>query len=148
MALKTISKAVDIEAPAQDVWDVLFSDDTYRVWSEAFSPGSYADTDWRTDSQIQFLDQTGNGLLATVVESNPPNLMSIRFLGAVSGGKPDYDSDEAREFKDAKEIYRLNEASGITRLEIAADMADQYYNDMSDSWDKALRKVKQLAELR
>lgn len=148
MAIKTISKFIEINAPATEVWDIIFHDDTYRVWREAFTPGSYAATDWQTGSQIMFLDATKNGLLADVTESNPPHMMAIQFRGAVSDGKPDYDSSYAHDYHGAKEIYRLNEESGTCRLEIAADVPERYYLRMSESWDKALLKIKELAETR
>ena len=38
---------ITIDAPREKVWDVLWSDDTYREWTSVFSPGSRAETDWR-----------------------------------------------------------------------------------------------------
>jgi uncharacterized protein YndB with AHSA1/START domain len=146
MAIKTISKVIEISAPAETVWHVLFDDAMYRQWSGVFSPGSFAISDWQTGSQVQFIDKQNTGLFAKIHEANPPHLMSLVFLGTIENGQPDTESQEAKEFKDAKEVYRLNEANGITRLEIAADMTEKYYNNMSEAWDKALIKVKRLAE--
>jgi uncharacterized protein YndB with AHSA1/START domain len=146
MATKTISKAIEIKAPAETVWHVLFDPATYPEWTSAFMPGGTAETDWRTGSQARFTGPDGNGVLAVVSESNPPRLLSMTYLGIISAGEPDTTSEEARLFKDCKEIYRLNEDDGVTRLEIAADMPEKYYTDMTDAWDQALQSVKRLAE--
>jgi len=40
-----MEKDIDLAAPPERVWEVLFTVRTHRQWSAAFTPGSYADTD-------------------------------------------------------------------------------------------------------
>ena len=63
--------SVDIDAPRQRVWDVLWDDRTYRDWTSAFMEGSHAVSDWREGSKIQFLDPSGDGMSALPETSSP-----------------------------------------------------------------------------
>ncbi|MDQ3550213.1 MAG: VOC family protein, partial [Bacteroidota bacterium] len=58
----------------------------------------------------------------------------------------DYESEGAKAMKGGKEIYILKGENGTTHLDIASDMGDEWFDSMSVAWDKALQKVKQLAE--
>src|SRR4051794_34232958 len=53
--------SINIKASAKKVWQVLWSDATYRQWTSAFSEGSYAVSDWKQGSKIQFLSPNGDG---------------------------------------------------------------------------------------
>ena len=55
--------SIDITAPASHVWKILWADDTYRQWTSAFNPGSYAESDWKEGSKIKFLSPGGDGML-------------------------------------------------------------------------------------
>ena len=43
---------IDINAPREKVWDVLWQDDSYRKWTSVFSEGSHAETDWKKGSKV------------------------------------------------------------------------------------------------
>ena len=45
-----------------------------------------------------------------------------------------------------KEQYNLSESNGVTTLAIDTVMADEYHEFMMEAWDKALVRVKELAE--
>ena len=45
-----------------------------------------------------------------------------------------------------KEQYHLSESNGVTTLAIDTVMADEYHEFMMEAWDKALVRVKELAE--
>lgn len=45
-----------------------------------------------------------------------------------------------------KEQYHLTESNGVTTLAIDTVMADEYHEMMMDAWDKALVRIKELAE--
>ena len=53
--------SVDIDAPRQRVWEVLWDDKTYPDWTSAFMEGSRAVSDWKEGSRIQFLGPGGDG---------------------------------------------------------------------------------------
>ena len=146
MGTRTITKSIDIEAPPERVWDVLLDDATYRQWTAEFMAGSYAETDWQEGSTVRFLDPSGSGLLAHIAASRHPELVDIEYDGLVADGKDDTESDHAREYRGSRETYRLTRTPSGTHLDISADMAEQYYDDMVAAWDRALAKAKALAE--
>ena len=146
MGTRTITKSIDIEAPPERVWDVLLDDATYRQWTAEFMAGSYAETDWQEGSAVRFLDPSGSGLLAHIAASRRPGLVDIEYDGLVADGKDDTESDHAREYSGSRETYRLTRTPSGTHLDISADMAEQYYDDMVAAWDRALAKAKALAE--
>ena len=147
MGTRTITKAIDIDAPPERVWDVLLDDATYRQWTAEFMVGSYAETDWQEGSTVRFLDPSGSGLLGHIAASRHPELVDIEYDGLVADGKDDTESDHAREYRGSKETYRLTRTPSGTHLDLSADMAEQYYDDMVAAWDRALAKAKALAEV-
>ena len=146
MGTRTITKSIDIDASPERVWDVLLDDATYRQWTAEFMAGSYAETDWQEGSTVRFLDPSGSGLLAHIAASRHPELVDIEYDGLVADGKDDTESDHAREYRGSRETYRLTRTPSGTHLDISADMAEQYYDDMVAAWDRALAKAKALAE--
>ena len=85
-------------------------------------------------------------MLAVIAESRPGELLSIEYTGMVMNGKEDTSSDIARKFIGAHETYRLSKADGKTRLDMEADMDEDMYEMMAESWKTACRKIVELAE--
>jgi uncharacterized protein YndB with AHSA1/START domain len=146
MKMKTIKNALHINASKEKVWDVLTNDHYTRQWYAAFKEGSHAVTDWQKGSKAQFLDADGNGMEALIDESKPGELLSIEYTGLVINGRENFDSDMAEKYKGGREIYRLLEVKGKTRLDVEADMDESMYEMMAESWKKACKKIIELAE--
>ncbi|WP_409331386.1 SRPBCC family protein [Trujillonella humicola] len=148
MDIRTIEQTIDIDAAKERVWAVLLEDATYREWAAEFMAGSYAETDWREGSPVRFLGPDGTGLLGRVVTARRPEVVDVEYEGVVGDGRDDRDSHAARRYAGTRETYRLTGAGGRTHLAISAPMEGQYYEDMVVAWDRALAKVKELAEAR
>ena len=146
METLVINKSIAIDAAAEKVWDVLFQDHFNRIWYAEFSPGTYAITDWQVGSKVVFLDISQSGIIGKIVESNPFKILSLEYTGILVSGVEDYDTEDAHALKGDREIYNLEEEDGKVKLNITGDMAEQYYEAMSASWEKALLKIKELAE--
>ncbi len=52
---------IDINAPKEKVWHTMLDDKTYRIWTEAFMPGSYYKGDWSKGSKMLFIGPGENG---------------------------------------------------------------------------------------
>lgn len=146
--MRTIEQRIEIAAPRERVWDVLLEDETFRQWTSAFMEGSFAETDWRAGSPVRFLDPAGMGIVGHIVVSDRPERLEIEYDGVLLEGKEDYDGDEARQWKGARETYQLSERGGRTTLSVTSDMVDDHYDGMSEAWVRALEKVRALAESR
>ena len=146
MQIVTIKKSIEISAPPEKVYEVLVNDKYLPVWYEAFSKGSRAETDWKVGSKAVFTDDGLSGLVGRIVVNDPGKEISIEYLGVLTGGKEDYESEMAKNFKGARETYRLSGQNGTTRLDVECDMGEDYADHMSAMWDKALQKIRELSE--
>lgn len=144
--MKTIKKSIEIKAPKNKVWDVLVQDQYTKKWYSEFSEGSHAETDWKVGSKAVFTDTTGGGMVAKVVENKPGEALSLEYEGVVVKGKEDYESEEAKKYKGGHENYKLTGKDGTTQLAIESDMTEDMFESMSESWEKALQKIKVLSE--
>jgi uncharacterized protein YndB with AHSA1/START domain len=145
-AQQTIKKTIDIQAPKEKVWAVLFNDEYTRIWYAEFSEGTYAQTDWQQGSKAVFRDKSGFGMVGTIVTNKQYEKLSIEFQGVFTDGKEDYESADAQQVKGARETYILAERDGATQVSIESDMAEEHFESMSASWERALQKVKELSE--
>ena len=144
--MKAIKNTTIINASKEKVWDVLTQDHYTRQWYSEFMEGSHAVTDWKKGSKALFVDEDGNGMASKVTENKPGELLVLEFTGIVMKGKEDYESDMAKQVIGGHESYKISEKDGKVQLETSADMEDEMYNSMSESWKKALKKIVELAE--
>lgn len=142
---------IEINASREKVWDVLFGEKTYPLWTTAFSEGSKVETDWQKGSKALFLDQSNRGMVSRIAENVPNEFMSIEHLGMYDNGVEDFDSAEVKRWAGAKENYTLTDLGGKTNLHIFMEMEESEENKQmiemfAGMWPKALAKVKELAE--
>ena len=137
---------ITIDAPREKVWDILWTDDTYRKWTSVFSEGSHAETDWQKGSKVLFLDGKGSGMVSEIADNIPNEYLSIRHLGMVNDGVEDLESEKVKEWAGAMENYTLKSVDGKTELVVDMDINDEYKDYFINTWPKALDKVKELAE--
>jgi hypothetical protein len=70
----------------------------------------------------------------------------MEYTGVLSSGKEDHTSEEARNIKGGKEIYRISDIKGVTNLLIESDTFEDLFQEMATSWGKALKRIKDLSE--
>ena len=147
MSIKTIKKSIIINATPQQIWTALFDHENYKIWAGEFSPGSYAVTDWQLGSKAVFKDDSGYGIVGRVVKNEPNHTISFEYDGVLENGEENFTNESAVSIKGAHETYVLtqNDDNTVT-LDIESDMWEKYFDMMSESWDRALNKVKELAE--
>ena len=137
---------IDINAPREKVWNILWADDSYRAWTAAFSEGSHVITDWKKGSKVLFLDGKGMGMVSKIDDAIPNEYMSFEHLGYVKDGVEDVTSDKVKSWAGAHENYTLNDVAGKTELVVDMDINDEYKDYFTQTFPKALAKVKELAE--
>ena len=138
--------SVDIDAPAQHVWNVMLDLDTYREWTGTFHEGSTYEGGWNEGDEIRFVgpnaDGTASGLFGTIVESRPAEFVSIRYLGDIEN---DVENREGPAVG-SRESYAFSEADGVTTLVVELEIPDEWADEMSGMWSEAVVKIKELAE--
>ena len=143
--------SISIKASAKKVWQVLWSDSTYRQWTKVFSEGiseegSYAVSDWKQGSKIQFLGSNGDGMYAIISELKPFERMAFTHQGELKNFKEQPPKEGSENWTGAQEIYTLTESNGTTTLEVTMDVTNEFEQYFKDAFPKALQKVKELAE--
>jgi hypothetical protein len=138
--------SIRVNAPSQKVWNVLWNDETYRKWTRVFSEGSYAVTDWKEGSKVQFLTPEGNGMYSTIVKNIPNQFMSIKHLGEIKNGVEQPADAKTEQWSGVLENYTLKEAGGTTELTVEMDMTKEFESFFAEVFPKALAIVKELAE--
>ncbi len=143
--------SIVINAPAAKVWSTMLDDKTYRLWTEAFSPGSYYKGDWNKGSKILFLgpgEQGESGMVSRIKENRKHEYISIEHLGMIQNGKEDTSSEETKAWAGALENYTFKEKNGATELliDLTGNFADEFAKMFEDMWPNALKKLKEIAE--
>lgn len=138
--------STSITATPEKVWNILWTDASYRKWTAAFMEGSYAVTDWKEGSKVLFLDGRGMGMVSRIAVNRPNEYMSIEHLGEVKDGVEDTTSDRVKAWAGAHENYTLKKNNDQTELTIDMDITEEFKEMFAQIWPKALANVKQLSE--
>lgn len=135
-----------INAPREKVWSILWTDETYRAWTSAFSEGSCAVTDWKKGSKVLFMDGKGSGMVSRIYDLVPNEYMSFQHLGEVKDGVEDTTSERVQQWAGGRENYTLNTVGSTTELITELDMPVEFKDYFMNTFPLALQKVKELSE--
>jgi uncharacterized protein YndB with AHSA1/START domain len=146
--MEKLNFSIDINAPKEKVWEMLWNLDSYKAWTSAFHEGSYAETDnWKEGTKVLFLGPGGSGGMVSMVAVNRPNeYMSFQHLGEVKDGVEDTTSERVKVWAGSTENYTLKGDNGTTTLLIDMDITPEFKEMFEQMWPKALEKVKALTE--
>lgn len=144
--MEKLQYRININAPREKVWNILWDDATYPQWTAAFSKGSRAETDWKKGSKVLFVDGSNSGMVSRVADNVPNEYMSFLHLGEYRNGVEDLDSDAVKKWAGSYENYRLKTMNGGTELSVEMDITEEHKQMFETMWPKALDKLKELAE--
>ncbi len=144
--METLNFTTNINASKDKVWNVLWDDASYRKWTNVFSEGSYAETDWQEGSKVLFLDGSGKGMVSKIEKITPNEYMSFKHLGMYDNGVEDTSSPAVEGWAGATENYTLEETGGNTTLTVEMNITEQFKSYFTDTWPKAMEQIKHLAE--
>lgn len=146
--MKKLRFEKQINAPAQKVWDVLWSDESYSEWTQHFSPGSkMIVNEWKVGGTAKFVDADGKmGMINTITSLNEPYELVFSAKGVIKDGAEDYDSEEVKKAIGAQEGYELSEVDGVTTLTGFVEAMAEYEEHMRYGFEKGFEEVKKLAE--
>ena len=109
--------SIIINAPKEKVWNTMLDDKTYRIWTEAFSPGSHYVGTWDKGSKILFLGPNEKGIMGGMVSRIKENRLfeyiSIEHLGIVHDGVEDTTSDAVKQWAGSLENYTFRKISKV-----------------------------------
>jgi uncharacterized protein YndB with AHSA1/START domain len=137
---------IQIDAPAAKVWQVLWFDQTYRKWAAVFREGSYALTDWKTGSKVQFLIPEGDGIYSIISDCRPNEYMEFEHIGEIIKFKEQEISKDKKSWQGSKEIYALAEKNGLTELTVSLRAPEEFLDFFKKTFPSALQLIKELSE--
>jgi hypothetical protein len=142
--MKKLQFNIDINAPREKVWEALWKLDNYRNWASVFSENSSAEieTDWKQGTKVIFGDGSGNGMYSLIAENRKPEYMAFKHLGEIKDGVEQPESSWAG----SMETYSLDDRGGVTSLTVELDTVAEFEEFFSETFPKALEKVKGIAE--
>ncbi|MEO6453200.1 MAG: SRPBCC domain-containing protein [Ginsengibacter sp.] len=144
--MQKLNFSIDIKAPKEKVWKVLWEDATYTKWTSVFCEGSQAITDWNEGSKVLFIDGKGSGMVSRIETKKPHEFISFKHLGEVKNGEEDTTSEKVKQWAGAFENYTLNEKAGITTLVVDMDIAEEFKDYFMKTFPGGLDQVKLLSE--
>lgn len=137
---------IEIAAPVEKVWEIMFSPEGYTKWTAPFMAGSYFEGTWAEGERMYFLAPGGSGMVAEIAENRLHEVVSVKHLGFVSNGVEDTTSDGVRSWAPAYENYYLETVPGGTVVRIEHEVLVAMENYMRDVWPRALDALKSLCE--
>lgn len=143
--MTSIDFTVQIAAPPQKVWSCLWQDAHYRNWTSVFCEGSYAVSDWKEGSKIQFLSPGAAGMYSIIESMQEPHKMLFKHIGEIKNGEEQPVTD-AQGWQDAREGYTLSFANGITTVVVTINVLETYAGYFTKTFPVALQKLKEIAE--
>lgn len=128
----------------------MLGEETYKKWTDVFMAGSYYEGDWNEGSKMLFLapDESGKmgGMVSRIKENRKYEYVSIEHLGMVQNGIEDTSSDDVKKWAGTLENYTFKENNGTTEVLVDLDSNEEYKEMFEEMWQKALLKLKKLAE--
>lgn len=136
---------ISIKASRKEVWEILWGNSSYSLWTAIFSEGSRAESNWEEGDEILFLSKNNDGIISKIARKIPYEYMSFKHMGEVNNGKEIIGSEDS-EWCGAEENYTLETINGETFLKIDMDTTEEYLDYFNKTWPLALEKVKELSE--
>jgi len=135
--------SINIKAEKTKIWKALWDKNSYRDWASVFFEGSYAVTNnWEEGSKVLFLSPDQSGIYSIIETHIPNKTIMFKHIGNVVKGKEQPIDDEAKKWSGATEIYTLTEGIDSNTLTVEIDVLDEHLDFMTNTFPKALEKVK------
>lgn len=151
--MKTKTYTISIKAAVEKVYDIMLGltdKKTYQAWVSIFNPTSTFEGSWEKGSEIRFIgtDQKGqtSGMLSKIVENKPNEFVSILHYGIIKNDQEITQGAAVEQWAGFTENYTFKHNNGLTKVTIEMNTHEDYIDYFDDSWPKALKKLKELAE--
>lgn len=142
--MKELRFSVDIRAPKERVWDILWQDKTFRDWAGLIDPGTYMQGELQEGNEVQYISaENGYGVTSLVEKLVPAEFLLLRHQADTQDAGA---RGREKQWTGGTESYSLTENSGITTLAVAFGVPPELEDYFLAAYPKALERVKVLAE--
>jgi uncharacterized protein YndB with AHSA1/START domain len=144
--MTTLEFKIEINAPKEKVWDVLWNDATYKQWTAVFCEGTYVVSDWKEGSKIHFLSPNGDGMNSVIYKKIPNEYIAFKHISELKNFVEMPIDPKTQGWTGAMETYQLTENNGLTVLEVKMDSVEKYVDYFKTTFPKGLDMLKKLSE--
>jgi uncharacterized protein YndB with AHSA1/START domain len=148
--LELLHFEIVINSSAEIVYKTMLGKKTYSEWTSEFNPTSHFEGSWEKGSKIVFLgtDMEGKtgGMVSTIKENIQNRFLSIEHLGIIENGKEITSGPEVEGWAGMLENYTFAQAGRKTLLSVDIDSNQEFKSYFSETWPKALKKLKSICE--
>lgn len=135
---------IAIQAPREAVWDTLWQDETFREWAGIIDPGTYMVGTLKEGNEIQFISaENGYGVTSLVEKVREGEFLLLKHRADTQDTGKQLREEE---WTGGEESYSLTEKDTVTTLTAAFDVPQEMKAYFTDTYPKALERVKVLAE--
>lgn len=139
--MKILEFKTQINATPEKVWEVLFSQDSYKKWASAMNEETYFEGNWEEGKIMKFLDSKNNGMY-NLVEKNMVNKeLHMKHLGWILDGEL-----SPQGWEDSTVTYILEPVENGTLLIGKVNSLDEFVDFFNSKYPKNFEKIKELAE--
>lgn len=142
--MKRQNFSIEIRAPRDKVWNVLWDDTTFRDWANIIDEGTYMIGELKEGNEVQFISSVGGYGVTSLVEKLIPNEFVLFSHSADT--KDSGEQEREKEWTGGMESYSLTEKDGDTTLTVEIDVPPEQEETFKVRQPKALERVKVLAE--
>lgn len=139
--MKLLHFKIQINAPAEKIWNVLFTQDSQQIWASALNEGTYFEGNWEEGSMMRFLDQDNNGMYNLVIRNNPGKELGMKHLGWILEGKL-----SPQDWGDSTITYLLEASENGTILHAKVNSLDEFVDFFNSKYPQNFEKVKEISE--
>lgn len=142
--MKQMQFSVQIQAPKEKVWRVLWNSETFKDWASLLDPGTYIEGELKEGNEIQFISaENGYGVTSFVAKLVPNELLLLKHKADTQNfGENNRDN----QWTGTEESYSLVEKDGITELTGTFDIPPELEEYFSEAYPTAFNRIKELAE--
>lgn len=138
---------IEINAPANVVWEKMWSLENYKIWTVPFCEGSYFKGELKQGERIHFLAPDGSGMYSNVFFIEEPKNVVFQHIGELQNFEEQPLDDAAKSWTGCFEIYKLEEIEpNKIKLTVEMDCVKEHIKYMSEKFPLGLEIVKQISE--
>lgn len=144
--MKTLEFNIEINAPREKIWQILWDDATYRDWVSAFCEGTYAVSNWNEGDKIHFLSPNGDGMNSIIEKKIDNQYMAFKHISELKNFIEMPVDEATLEWTGGMEIYELIQEKNATKLNVKMDCIVKYIEYFNSTFPNGLKRIKELSE--
>lgn len=141
---------ITIDNAPENIFRIMLDRVAYSDWTSVFNPTSRFSGSWEKGEKILFIgtDAEGKsgGMVCRIRENIPGRFISIESLHEIVDGKEVTGDDRTSAWHGALENYSLIPVGSKTLLSVDTDVPEEMKSFLTETWPKALEKLKTLCE--